>query len=376
MTKPILACFFAVCFFSSLGAQSFDIYISDAGNFNNPPWQILKFDQNGENGEVFISDHVSWPQDIFFIENENTVLVTNLSSVTDGRISKYNATTGEFIEEFATGIGGPTRMKLGADGLLYVLQWKGNGKVLRYNLDGSLEDEFTETGVNESIGIDWDADGNLYVSSYGGGFVRKFSPTGEDLGNFISSNLAGPTNIWFGENGDLYVVDYNGSSVKRFDGNGNFIEVLISGLPQGEGVGILPNGNIVIGSGGTSSVRVYDSAGAFIKDLVPSGTLGLITPNAVVFRESSTLSASEVYKEITFVRPTVGERFQIEKTGGLKEATSFEVFNSAGEFIEKINFADSTVWNASALADGVYFVVVKLPDGAVARQKVVVQKKN
>ena len=34
-----------------------------------------------------------------------------------------NLTMGVYIEDFATGIGGPTRMKIGADSLLYVLQW-------------------------------------------------------------------------------------------------------------------------------------------------------------------------------------------------------------------------------------------------------------
>jgi len=54
------------------------------------------------------------------------VLISNLNT---GRITKYNSSTGEYIGDFATGIAGPTRMKIGADSLLYVLQWSGNGKV-------------------------------------------------------------------------------------------------------------------------------------------------------------------------------------------------------------------------------------------------------
>ncbi len=69
-------------------------------------------------------------------------------------------------------------MKIGADSLLYVLQWSGNGKVRRYELDGTFVDDFTSVGVTQSIGIDWDNDGNLYVSSYGGDNVRKFDTNG------------------------------------------------------------------------------------------------------------------------------------------------------------------------------------------------------
>lgn len=105
-------------------------------------------------------------------------------------------------------------MKIGADSLLYVLQWSGNGKVRRYQLDGTYAGEFTSVGVPQSIGLDWDSNGNLYVSSYTGDNVRKFDPNGNDLGLFVTSNLAGPTNIWFDDNGDLLVSDYDGTAVK------------------------------------------------------------------------------------------------------------------------------------------------------------------
>lgn len=66
-TTSIIA-ILALCYWVQVNAQTGKIYVSDAGNFNFPPWQILKFDENGENGEVFISDHLAWPQDIFFLK--------------------------------------------------------------------------------------------------------------------------------------------------------------------------------------------------------------------------------------------------------------------------------------------------------------------
>src|SRR5690606_3982688 len=115
----------------------------------------------------------------------NTVIISNLNT---GLITQYNAETGAYTGNFATGIAGPTRMKIGPDGLLYVLQWLGNGRVLRYNLDGGLVDTFTDVGVTNSIGLDWDEDGNLYVSSYNGGYVQQFSSTGASVRRFINSN--------------------------------------------------------------------------------------------------------------------------------------------------------------------------------------------
>ena len=42
--------------------------------------------------------------------------------------------------------------------------------------------------------------------------------------------------------------------------------------------------NILIGNGGTHTVKLYTAGGAFIKDLIPMGTQGLATPNAVTVR--------------------------------------------------------------------------------------------
>jgi streptogramin lyase len=217
-----------------------------------------------------------------FLEDAGTVLVSNLNS---GRIDRYDAESGAFIDIFASGLGGPTRMKIGADGLLYVLQWTGNGRVRRFQLDGTPLGDFTTAGVTQAIGLDWDSNGNLYVSSYNGDHVRRFGPDGSDLGLFIQSNLVGPTNLYFEADGNLLVLDYDGGAVKRFSAAGAYLGVFIGGLSQSEGIAELPNGDLLIGNGGTGAVKRYTAQGAFIEDLVAGGTAGLVRPNAVVLRE-------------------------------------------------------------------------------------------
>jgi hypothetical protein len=165
--------------------------------------------------------------------------------------------------------------------------------VHRYQLDGTFVDEFTSMGVPQSIGLDWDSDGNLYVSSYTGDHVRKFDTNGNDLGLFVNTNLLGPTNIWFDDGGDLLISDYNGTAVKRFDSNGNYIIDFLTGLSNSEGVDFFPNGDILIGNGATSSVKLFDSSGNYIEDLISSGAGNLLTPNAVVIRENGVVSVSE-----------------------------------------------------------------------------------
>jgi hypothetical protein len=353
---------------SNVFPQTTEIYVSDAGNFSSPPWKILKFDENGENPEIFIDTVLAWPQDILFLEDQNVVLISNLNT---GRITKYNSTTGDYIGDFATGIGGPTRMKIGADSLLYVLQWSGNGKVRRYQLDGTFVDEFTSVGVTQSIGIDWDADGNLYVSSYGGASVRKFDSDGNSLGIFINTNLAGPTNIWFDDNGDLLITDYNGTAVKKFDSSGTFINNFITGLSQAEGVAFFPNGNILIGNGATHSVKMFDSNGNYIEDFIPNGSGGLVTPNAIVIRETNVLSVSGDENPIkNFVleqnypnpfNPSTKISYRLPVTSKV----TLKVYNALGKEIatlvnEELPAGSHEVeFNGSTLSSGVYFYQLK-----------------
>ncbi|MDC7994490.1 T9SS type A sorting domain-containing protein [Altibacter sp. HG106] len=353
----------------TVSAQGLEIYVSDAGNFNNPPWQILKFDADGSNGEVFITEELGWPQDILFLPDRNEVLISNL---TTGLINRHVGRSGDYQNVFAEVDGGPTRMKIGSDGLIYVLQWQGNGRVLRYQQDGTFVDEFTTVGVPNSIGLDWDAAGNLYVSSFNGGTVRQFDSSGNDLGLFIENDLTGPTNIWFEDNGDLLVLDWSGGSVDRFDSNGDFLESFTTDISQPEGIDQLPNGDYIVGNGqagGNGSVRVFDASGTTVEDVVPAGALDLLQPNAVVLFDSSTLQVSDVTPTTPWIHPTIGDTFRLTHS----VATSFDewiVFDLRGTVVSQQS-TDQLTWDASAIASGVYFVQLRNSTSSITQKLVV-----
>ncbi len=350
----------------SLQAQKFDIFVSDAGNFNTPPWRILKFDPKGHNPQVFINTNLGWPQDILFL-GDSVVLISNLSS---GKITKHHTATGTYIGDFATGLAGPTRIKIGPDSLLYVLQWNGAGIIKRYNLNGTFVDDFTTTGVTQSIGLDWDAKGRLYVSSYNKDHVRRFDKNGNNLGIFINSNLAGPTNIWFDSNGHLLVSDYDGTAVKRFDTTGAFVSNFLTGLSKSEGVAVYPNGDILVGNGATSSVKHFDGSGNFIGDIITMGTANLKNPNAVVLRENPTFRINEAKStKPQPLYPSAGREFLIDKSL-LPKIDSSTVFNLKGEIISKSIVTDTVVWEASAVENGFYIIKLFWNDGSQSSQKV------
>lgn len=264
------------------GAKAFEIFVSDAGNFNAPPWQILRFAEDGSNPEVFTDQQLGWPQDILFLPGRQEVLISNLST---SRINRHHADTGDYIDVFDQTIDQPTRLAIGPDGLIYALQWSGSGRVKRYQADGTALGDFTTVGVTQAIGLDWDLDGHLYVSSFSDGTVRRFDATGQDLGLFIQSHLQGPTNIQF-QGDELLVLDWTAGTIQRFDGDGNFIATFASGLRQPEGIAEMPNGHLLIGNGQGKTVREHGPDGAFIANRVARAAGNLIQPNAVVIRST------------------------------------------------------------------------------------------
>ncbi len=350
-------------------AQEYYTYVSDAANFSSGNFKIVQFDTNGENPIDYITTELDWPQDIVFLEDEDRVLVSNLNS---GRITKYNSRTGAYVEDFAQVAGGPTRMKIGDDNLLYVLQWSNSfNKVLRFQLDGTLVDEYTDVGVVQSIGVDWDDSGNLYVSSFGGAIVRKFDSNGMDMGIFIDTNLSGPTNLEI-RNGTMYVLDWNAGKCVRFNAaDGSFIDDFITGLTNPEGLAFLPNGNLLIGDNGTNSVRQFDSNGNDLGDYTTGGDLA--TPNAVVLRDAIFLSVNEEELTSVFVMPTVGNLFQFDQ-GLVNDLLNIQIFNVSGALVDTVDPKTTSNWSASQQAEGIYFVLATTIRGRQLTQKIVVKK--
>jgi hypothetical protein len=180
--------------------------------------------------------------------------------------------------------------------------------VLRYELDGTFVDEFTDIGVPRSIGIDWDAGGNLYISSFGSGTVTSFDTSGNSTGIFVdNSELSGPTNIYFDDDGNLQVFDWNDGDVEQYDSTGAYIDTFITDVSQVEGVDFLPNGNIILGHGNDSSVKEYLPDGTFVGELISSGLGGLDQPNAVILFDRSTLGLEENEKVVEDVAVALGE---------------------------------------------------------------------
>lgn len=351
------------------------IYVSDAGNFNIPTSQVLKYDLDGSNPEVFISsdvfaaNSVGWPQDILFLEDQGVVLI---SCLIGNKITKHDATTGAYLEDFAAVPGGPTRMKIAPDNTIYVVQWSNtDNKVLRFEQDGTPLGEYTKEGVSRSVGLDFDLVGNIYVGSYGSNTVTKFDSAGNSEGVLIDTDLSGPTNVMIEQGGNILVLNWNGGNIQRFDSSGNHIETFTTSVTQPEGIAIHPvTSNYVVGNGGPGQIDAFAPDGSFVETIVASGSGGLMQPNAVVFRDA-TLAVKDFKKSKVLVSPTMGSEFKLN-TLETQELDSIEVFTLLGQKIATIAINQAS-WSATKLSEGIYILIAKKGANTYT-QKIIVKK--
>jgi len=101
----------------------------------------------------------------------------------------------------------------------------GNGKVNWYHPDGAFVSTL-DTGMpgQFTTGMAFDSVGNLYVTTFNGGNVKRFDKSGNLLGTFGDNYSGSPESIVFDGAGNVYVGSVDGDSdIRKFDANGKLI---------------------------------------------------------------------------------------------------------------------------------------------------------
>jgi gluconolactonase len=176
--------------------------------------QILRVDKNS-NIEVYANgykgERFNRPNDII-LDNEGNLYFTDPNSydknILDGRIFFIDAKTKEIIL-IADSLAFPNGINISPiDKKLYVCE-SAKQKIVRFDIvDQSYltnKEDFVQIPNGDPDGIEFDINGNLYVTHYGGKAVYIFSPNGKLLEK-IDTPGAKPTNLEFG--GEAYKTLY------------------------------------------------------------------------------------------------------------------------------------------------------------------------
>lgn len=350
---------------------------------SNKTNSIVRF--NAETG-AFIDDFIAAgsgglgkPQEIIF-GPDGHIYVTGFNN---SQIKKYDRDSGEFLGNFTKNysLNLPTKTTFHTDSLIYVSQWGGTEKVVRFNMNtGDFVDEFTSTRVINGMGHAWGAEGNLYVVSWGtngsDGNVQKFdAATGVFQSILIPTGrggLRGPVNIWI-DNGELFVVDWTLGRVLRFNEatgafNGNFI----TGLTRTEGFTFGVDGSIYLCDWQLNRVNRYDSEGKFLNTFATGG--GMSEPNDVIFGPPTNTTSVDDPFEIIPVQFKLSQNFpnpfnpvtRIDYRLTRSSHVLLKIYNERGEEVSTLvnrfqSAGDkSVVWNSKNeqsqfVSSGIYF---------------------
>ncbi|HKX13285.1 MAG TPA: Calx-beta domain-containing protein [bacterium] len=286
--------FFWVFFYllvSASPAPASDLLVTSSDN-------VLRYDgATGDFIEEFIatgSGGLARPDGITFVPNGN-LLVLDLDL---DQILEFNGGNGDFIANF--GPAGPSGdcVVVGPDGNIYACDFFDN-QVFRFSPDGNGSPFLT--GIDGPEGLDFDADGNIYVSGCNENAVRRFDgSTGQLIDVFIApaAGLSCPVGVLFGPDGNLYVSDFDNNRVARFNGvSGAFIDDFVpagsGGLDGPFGILFRSDGNLYVTSITTNEILRYNgSSGAFIDAFVTAGSGGLDSPLNMTFFPAGELQFS------------------------------------------------------------------------------------
>ncbi|MFL5731960.1 MAG: NHL repeat-containing protein [Chloroflexia bacterium] len=124
-----------------------------------------------------------------------------------------------------------------------------NGRLLRMSRDGTTLRNIA-TGFVRPTGAAVEASGSIVVADEFGNAVYRLSTTGRRT---VLARVYQPDDVVVGRDGSIYANSLNGN-IWRIDPAGGRARVLASGLKLPHGLGVAPDGNLVIAEAGRNTI--------------------------------------------------------------------------------------------------------------------------
>ncbi len=209
------------------------IYVTSEGNN-----RIVRFSaSSGALVDTFISDAgLDSPTGLAWDKSGNLYV----SSFNGNKVRKYNGATGAYLSDFVTAgsgllSGADNGMTFGPDGNLYVPSYN-NNRIIKYNgTTGALIGNFIPS-IGRPRVFEW-VGASVYVTSETQNAVKKYNGTnGVAQGNLVAPGAGGlrtPIGMVFDGDGFIYVTSATNQVLKYDAATGAFVGVFVDTLPTG-----------------------------------------------------------------------------------------------------------------------------------------------
>ena len=328
--------------------------------------EILRFDgTTGEFIDVFASGGgLDGPVGMLFDKETSSLYVSSKNS---NQILKYDSQTGEFQEIFIQDedffLQKPESIIKGPDGNFYISSSKTN-QIFQFNATGTLEERFVtdkSSGLYRPKDLGFNQEGNLCVNSIVSNDIKCYdSETGKISSRHdisFNSNLLGKPYSDLGPDGELYVSETLASTISRYDKNTNlFSSKILSGevdpLQGPRNMVFGPDGNLYVANNNNHQILRFDGdTGRFIDVFVTHSSGGLSSPQDLVFHEGHLYVTSNDNHRVLRFNQVTGyfiDEFVKSRDGGLTEPRGL-VFDRNGEHLYVSSNANHKILQFNAI---------------------------
>lgn len=220
-----------------------------------------------------------------------------------GTINRYNVQTGALLGTFASGLNGPSDIKVGPDNNIYVTNFTGNS-ISVFSQSGTLLNTLgggVGSPVNPNF-LAWDSSNRLYVSSFNDDAVYRYNTANSMFEVFASGNgLNGATGLAFKGTqllvSSVFPVNPNTgepTKILSFNANGSFAGDLTSftSFPNPQptyppffeanpsDIVVQPDGSLLVALLGQGQVARVSSTGTYLGPYAIGG--GIVTPTQLL----------------------------------------------------------------------------------------------
>jgi uncharacterized repeat protein (TIGR03803 family) len=171
---------------------------------------------------------------------------------------------------YASGINEPVGLAFDAAGNLFVGAF-GNGTVQQIT-PGGVQSTFA-SGLNKPWGLAFDSNGNLFVTVSGSGEVLEFTSSGAE--STFASGLSEPLGLAFDAFGNLFIGTSTGAA-----GGGEILKFSPKGIQSTFATGLNFPSSLVFGAGG--DLLVADRGSAHIYAFTPGGVKTIVASRATL----------------------------------------------------------------------------------------------